>query len=125
MFRRLVEKVSGKNIVIVIMVLSIIEGILSIFSTANPFSVVIYVVAAVLMYKGLPYARWILAFGHGVTVFSGILVVAYAIGDSDVTAIQLGAAIFLIILSGFLAWTLVYNKKVEDFLYDQQIENKW
>lgn len=119
------DRLSGKHIVIVIMVLSIISGIISIFTTANPFSVVIYVVAAILMYKGVPTARWILAFGYGFTVFSGILLVARAIGDSDVAAWQIGVAIILIILSGFLAWTLVYNKKVEDFLYDQQIENKW
>lgn len=128
MIAKLKDRVTGRGIVIFIMIVTIMKGIfylLTDLSLWGVLTVIFEVVLSILLHNGVSCVRWWLAFTNGIGVIRAILLVAWKVGDSEMTVLIYTICFFLILLQGFLAWTLVYNKKVEDFLYDQQIENKW
>lgn len=128
MFGKLKDKVTGRGIVIFIMIVTIMKGLfylLTDFSIWGLLAAAFEIVLSILLHNGVPSVRWWLAFTNGAGTIRAILLVAWWIGNSEMNMLIYIMCFLIIILQGFLAWTLVYNKKVEDFLYDQQIENKW
>ena len=127
------KKTIGKVIIITICILNVvwsIADIVIIFVShnseavryANPWAIVITFVGSLLLYQGLPAARWYYAASAFVTSLMVILVIPQAVAEGDVSTINWVFLIFMLIYNACSVWLLFSNKAVEEFLYEKEVD---